>query len=827
MNKKQVNILLIEDDPGDANLLQEILFEKSRALFTVEWVERLQAGLERLTQNGVDVVLLDLSLPDSQGLDTFIKVHNCASDVPIVVLSGLDDETMAVKAVGEGAQDYLVKGEVDNNLLVRTLRYAIGRQQAAEALRESEERLKSTIASMADLVFVLDKHGVFLDYYQPPDVPGLYIPPEQFLGKPFKKVLPPQVANPLEDAINVIAVADRVLQFDYSLKIAGKELWFNAKISMRKDSFNQFAGVTIVARNITERKQMEKSLQENQERLVLAIAGTGGALWEQELDPDAPFDRQPDQAYLSVWEKRLLGYEEDELPHSLAAWDRHVLSEDRAQREKNQQDHFEGRTEFLDHEYRVQHRDGTTRWIHGRSRIIRDEHGRPLRWIGIDWDITTRKTTEEKLQYIASHDTLTNLSNRTLFMKHLQQAIEHAHRHRNYLFAVLFIDLDRFKLINDSLGHLVGDQLLVVIARRLTACVRPKDVVARMGGDEFTILLHDIRDIDEAKQVADRIQSELALPVNLNEHLVFTTASIGITVNTRKYNHPSAILRDADTAMYQAKKRGKARYEVFDTAQLTQVKTRFQLETELWQAFKREEFEVYYQPIMSLPTGQIIGVEALLRWHHPQRGLISPSEFIPLAEETGLIIPIGEWVLHTACAQTMLWHTAGYMPLRLTVNVSSRQFQDQNLPELIAKLLAETGLAGQTLELEIIENGIVKNNDFNIDALHQLRAMGLQISIDDFGLDSSLDCLKRLPLDTLKIDQSFVKGMAGDGDDAAIITAIIAMAHSLNLKVIAEGVATEEQLAFLQAQQCDEVQGYLFSQPVPANELTKLLVKKQ
>ncbi len=442
-------------------------------------------------------------------------------------------------------------------------------------------------------------------------------------------------------------------------------------------------------------------------------------------------------------------------------------------------------------------------------------------------EIAERQRAEARLQHTATHDTLTNLPNRVLFMERLRQSIKRAKQRPKHLFAVFFIDLDRFKLINDSLGHLAGDQLLIAVANRLEVCIRPGDMVARLGGDEFVILLDNIRDISQATNVANRIQNELAVPVNLNGHTIFTTASIGITISTQKYKRPEDFLRDADTAMYHAKSQGKARHELFDTAQHTQVVTRLRLETELRQAIERQEFQIYYQPIVSLTNGQITGVEALLRWQHPQRGLIGPKDFIPLAEETRLIVPIGEWVLHTACAQTRAWHAAGYDTLRLAVNVSTHQFQQQNLPDLIKAVLSETGLA-YALTLEITESVILKDKDkeLALTALNELRAMGVRISIDDFGLGSSLNNLKLLPLDTLKIDQTFVRGMTaspGGGDDAAIITAIITMAHSLGMKVIAEGVETEEQLAFLQAQQCNEIQGYLVSPPVPANELTKLL----
>ncbi len=437
-------------------------------------------------------------------------------------------------------------------------------------------------------------------------------------------------------------------------------------------------------------------------------------------------------------------------------------------------------------------------------------------------DITALKRAQEQLRHTALHDALTGLPNRTLFLGRLKQVIKQAKQCQDYLFAVLFIDLDRFKNINDSLGHLVGDQLLISIARRLEECIRPIDTVARLGGDEFTILLDNIGDISEAERIAERIQSQLALPINLlDQHQIFTTASIGIVSGTQKYNQPEDLLRDADTAMYQAKARGKARYELFDSDQHVQVVNRWQLETDLWRAVEGQEFSVYYQPIVSLLSGQIAGVEALLRWQHPQRGLLTPAEFIPLAEETGLIVPLGEWLLRMVCAQIKIWHKAGYGSLWVAVNMSARQIQEQNVSALIQDILKEAGLTPQVMILEIAEGLASQNIDLSI--LAELKAMGFKLSIDDFGIGSSLVSLKDFPLDILKIDQSFVKGMLTNADDKTIVIAMIAMAHSLNLKVIAEGVETEAQLAFLRANQCDEIQGYLFSPPVPAPEMTKLL----
>jgi diguanylate cyclase (GGDEF)-like protein len=569
MHAKRTKVLLIEDDPEDADLLQEMLSEREADWCEVTWVNRLQLGLARLAANPIDLVLLDLSLPDGQGLETFAKVHAQATEVPIVVLSGLDDEKLAVQMVQEGAQDYLVKGQADSHLLVHAMRYAI-----------------------------------------------------------------------------------------------------------------------------------------------------------------------------------------------------------------------------------------------------------------------ERKVSAEQLRHAATQDTLTGLPNRILFTQRLEHSLQRAKESGDYLFAVLFLDLDRFKVINDSMGHMIGDQLLAAIARRLEACMRSTDIVARFGGDEFAILLDNIQDLGDAIRVAGRIQRELALPVNLKGQKVFTTASIGIALSGMEYDQPADFLRNADTAMYRAKMLGKARYEVFDSSMHTQAVARWRLEADLRQAIERREFCVHYQPLVSLDGGQIVGVEALLRWRHPQRGLLSPAEFIPLAEETGLIWPIGEWALRSACAQARAWQMAGRPHLRVAVNVSPHQLalqtptgQGPNLAQLVREVLNETSLAPHSLEIEITESIAIPEDGSTI--LKELSAMGVQISLDDFGLGSSLACLRNFPLNTVKIDQSFVSGMVCDASDETIITAIIAMAHGLDLKVIAEGVETQEQLAFLRSKQCDETQGNLFSQPLSAGLLARLLLEGQ
>ena len=434
--------------------------------------------------------------------------------------------------------------------------------------------------------------------------------------------------------------------------------------------------------------------------------------------------------------------------------------------------------------------------------------------------------SKEHFRHAAFHDALTGLPNRALLTDHLKLAIERARRRADHLFAVLFLDLDRFKNINDSLGHTIGDQLLIAIARRVEGCLRPMDTVARLGGDEFAILLDGLEDFNVAIHVAERVQNELMQPFNLNGHEVYTTASIGIALSTTGYDHPDNILRDADIAMYRAKDNGKARYELFDTLMHTRAVALLKLENDLRRAIERQEFRVFYQPIVLLETDQIAGFEALVRWEHPERGLVSPDEFISLSEETGLITEIGQWVLHEACRQTRQWQIALQRPLMVSVNLSGKQFVQANLIDQIKHILHDTDFDPRWLRLEITESVVMENAEAAASMLLQLRDLGAHLSIDDFGTGySSLSYLHRFPVTTLKIDRSFITRMGEGDENSEIVRTIMTLASNLGMEVVAEGIETEEQLAQLRALKCEYGQGYLFSHPVNA-ELAGAMVMK-
>jgi diguanylate cyclase (GGDEF)-like protein/PAS domain S-box-containing protein len=477
-------------------------------------------------------------------------------------------------------------------------------------------------------------------------------------------------------------------------------------------------------------------------------------------------------------------------------------------------------------EKRYIHKLGHTVWASLSASLVRDSKTNSSRFIFQIQDITDRKRAEEKLAHDAFHDALTNLPNRTLFIDHLKMAMARSERRKGYRYAVLFLDFDRFKVVNDSLGHLVGDKLLVAIARRLESCLRPADTIARLGGDEFTILLEDLKGSGEAIAFAERLQKSLAFPFKIDEHEIFISLSTGIALSNSEYQKPEEILRDADTAMYHAKSSGKARYAVFDREMHTRAMKRLQLETDLRHAVEREEFFVVYQPIVSLETAQLVGFEALVRWQHPERGLISPAEFIPLAEETGHILPIGQWVLERACWQMREWQRQATqkLPLALSVNLSGKQLAQENITELVKQILRRSGVDPRQIKLEITESVVMESIETATETLNQLRALGIQLSIDDFGTGySSLSYLHRLPVDALKIDRSFVIQMTKNNENAEIVRTIVSLAKTLGMSVIAEGVETLEQLDHLQKLECANGQGYLFAKPLNVEEAHALV----
>jgi len=457
---------------------------------------------------------------------------------------------------------------------------------------------------------------------------------------------------------------------------------------------------------------------------------------------------------------------------------------------------------------------------------VRDDANSVSHYVAIASDISAIKRTEERLDHLAHHDNLTNLPNRMLFSDRLMQAVALARRNKTML-AVMLLDLDRFKEVNDTLGHRLGDQLLVEVSRRLKYVVREADTISRLGGDEFAVILSDISDIEGAAQVAQHFMHAVSEPFEIQGHEIFITTSIGITIYPADSDDIETLLKNADTAMYYAKSRGKNNFQFFTNEINRRIIEKLFIASKLRHALEHKEFQLYFQPQIEVETGCIVGMEALLRWVNPELGDMPPSKFIPIAEDTGLIISIGEWVIQKACRQAKAWQEEGVPILNLSINLSARQFHKQTIVETISRILQETGFDPQHLELEITESVIMQDVDENIRTLRRLKDLGLRLSIDDFGTGySSLNYLKRFPIDVLKIDRSFVMDITSNSDNSSVVSAIIALAHSLNLKVIAEGVETAEQFAFLKERGCNEVQGYYFSKPIQGHRVKDLFKRE-
>jgi diguanylate cyclase (GGDEF)-like protein/PAS domain S-box-containing protein len=564
-----------------------------------------------------------------------------------------------------------------------------------------------------------------------------------------------------------------------------------------------------LAQVLTEKQQMSQALaqiQLSETCYKLALEASADGLWDWQVSTGT--------LLLSPQWKAMLGYAETEIEDRPESWFERIHPEDLYWVKRELTAHLEANSPRFESEHRMLHRDGSYRWVWNRGIALRaaDE---VVRVVGLQTDITHLKQVETQQTQDSVFDPLTGLPNRVALMERLRHAGEMASLNPDYLVSILFIDLDRFKMINDSLGHAIGDQLLCEISDCLSACVRPNDTVSRLGGDEFVILLEDIKTQDNATMIAQRILQALTNPFNLGEREIFMSASIGITFSLDGFHRPEDLLRDADLAMYRAKVQGRGRYAIFHPKMYSSAVALLEMETDLRRAVDRQELELYYQPIVSLRSNRLVGFEALIRWHHPQQGLISPAQFVPIAEETGLIGPMGRWILRQACTQLRQWQIQfpDWPPLTVNVNLSSKQFSP-HLSQQVEQILAETGLEAQYLKLEITESVLMSHAESAIATLTQLKQLGIQLAIDDFGTGySSLSYLHRLPIDTLKVDRSFIQRVDSDGEQLAIVRTIITLAWNLGMEVVAEGVETRKQLAQLQSLRCEYAQGYLFSKP--------------
>jgi diguanylate cyclase (GGDEF)-like protein/PAS domain S-box-containing protein len=684
-------VLLIEDNPGDARLIREMFNEQNSRSIELTHVECMDDAEKYLAEHEVDIILADLGLPDTQGLESVRRTRAAVPHVPLVVLSGQDDETIALQALKEGAQDYLIKGQIEPRELLRALRYAVERKIIEETLYTEKEFAQVTLDCIGDAVICTDMAG----------------------------------------------------EITFLNRVAEKMTGWTRKAATGKPMDEIFRIVDSITRQTTP-------------NLIARTVGADGT-WHLPLDCTLI---RPDGNEISVDDSASL---------------------------------------IHDHEGKIT----------GSVLVLRD--------------VSVARVLAEKVIHSAEHDFLTGLPNRLLLNDRIGQAIGLAQRHM-HLVAVLFLDLDGFKHINDSLGHPVGDKLLQSVAERLSDCVRAPDTVSRQGGDEFVVLLTEVKQAEDVAIAAKRMLQAVERAHSIDDHELHVTASIGVSLYPDDGLDAETLIKNADTAMYQAKEETGRSCKFFRPEMNIRAVERQSIEEDLRRALELKEFTLHYQPKVNLSTGAIIGAEALIRWTSPTRGQVPPLDFIPIAEDSGLILPIGAWVMQEACAQARAWVDAELPKTTMAVNVSSVQFRNENFLEDLFVILDKTGMDPKYLELEVTESVLMRHAEVAASILQTLRDRGVRVSIDDFGTGySSLSYLQKIPLDALKIDQSFVREIGTSPDGTTIVRAIISMGRSLNLRIIAEGVETIEDLAFLKAQGCDEGQGYYFSRPVPANQFAKLL----
>ena len=704
----------------------------------------------------------------------------------------------------------VLMGLVGTGLLVYTVYDIAKRKQIEAALLDAVASQKAILTAIPDLLFELDDDGRYLNIWgQNPEL--LASSKELLLGRTVSEMLPTDAAVKVMAALNEAYERGQSHGQQIQLTTPDGDKWFELSTSL-KDKNSSPHRFIMLSRDISERKKAEEELRQ------------AAAVFENANDGVIITDAQGCILTINQAAQEITGYSQEEVlgkkPSTFKS-ERHTPSFYQAMWQSlNEVGQWRG-------EIWNRRKNGEIFPSWQSISSVRDNSGDVQHYVSIMSDISVVKESQERLQHLAHHDPLTNLPNRLLFNARLKHSLERAHR-ENCRVGVMFLDLDNFKPINDGLGHPVGDKVLQAVAERLAAQVREEDTVARISGDEFAVILEDINDSQDVEDVAAALLSSFEVPLQIEGQKLHVTTSIGISLYPEDGKDENTLVKNADAAMYRAKEQGKNRYCCY-TLDLTEVALkRLRMENDLRMALKRNEFRVYYQPQYSLTTGQLIGAEALIRWAHPEKELVSPVNFIPLAESTGLIIPIGRWILHNACAQTKVWQDAGFHLDRIGVNVAGQQIQGGDIVQTVREVLEETGLTPQCLELEITESFIMQQPSKAITTLGELQNLGVTLAIDDFGTGySSLSYLKRLPIDKLKIDRSFIKDVPRDSDNEAITKAIIALGKSLQLKIIAEGVETKTQMAFVNQEGCDEIQGFYYSQPIPEKDFFELLKNQQ
>ncbi len=673
--------------------------------------------------------------------------------------------------------------------------------------RKWADKMDYILSSITDLYFVLDAEGRFREV-NPRAEQFFRRTVNELLGKNIWEEFPSARDAGFYNQFQRAMTGKQPVHFEGKSNISGH--WYEIHLYPRDGRLE------VYFRDISDRKQAEEALQESEKRFRVVAEAARVMIYE--------IDVLTGEILVLRGLQELLGYRQGEIALTREWWTDALHPEDRdriiAQSEESLRSGKDYRVE-----YRLRHRDGRYIYVQDTGKIMKDGTGRLARFIGGLVDISDRKNMEEEIRHMAQHDALTDLPNRRLFIDILNVELSQARRHKNVA-AILFLDLDRFKEINDTLGHDVGDRLLQEVALRFRRTVRESDTVARIGGDEFNIVLADISRSQDISDIARKVIQSLEQPIVIAEHLLAITTSIGISIYPNDSEDTDTLLRYADIAMYAAKEKGRNTFQFYDPSMNIKTVERIRVESMLRQTLERGELVLYYQPQVELATNKVSGVEALVRWNHPDRGLLAPDQFLPIAEETGFINALDQWAIRTACLQVKAWQNDGPGQLPVTVNLASRCLRSPDELDIIARILEETAVDPHSLDIEITESTAMTDIERTAPILRKLAAMGIRISIDDFGTGySSLHYLKKLPIDKIKIDRSFIRDIATDADDRAIIGAVTSMARKMGIRTVAEGVETEEQLDFVREAGCDEVQGFLFSRPVTASEFEKLIFR--
>ncbi|MCG7200073.1 EAL domain-containing protein [Marinobacter pelagius] len=807
MTDPTLRVLLIEDDEDDYLITRDLLHDVSPSAVELVWRDTMQAGLETLGQERIDVTLVDLRLGPDSGLDVIREAQASGVTSPFILLTGQGDAELDARAVELGAADYLVKGRLDGQTLIRSIRYAADRAAANEDLASSEAHYRLLFENNPAPMYLLqpesgrvesmNRAAMALYGFSTDETPELTITDLQRNSGPVpREGVIVREGSRLEEHITRDGCPLYVELLPERITLDRRPL--------------DLVMVTDMTRQIDNNRRLrllQQCIESSSNGIVIADAQKSDmplVYVNPTFERITGFSR--DEAVGRNC-RFLQGYSEDPSNEQALAEIRKALATGRA-------------TSVVLRNFR---KDGTPFWNDLYLSPIRNDEDEVTHYVGVQSDISHRKHVENQLAYNASHDVLTQLPNRALLEDRLEQACRFAQRHGRTL-ALLFIDLDGFKLINDSLGHRIGDQLLIEVARRLKEVSRNGDTVARVSGDEYVMLLPDLARTEDALSAVEQIMRTLSAPYKVNDENLHLTASIGIATTDGSISQPTELIQQADLAMYRAKQMGRNTFQWFSEHLNTEASYRVKLRNELQDAIDNDRLTIYYQPLIDSRTGKARAVEALVRWEHPEQGLVSPGDFLPLAEETGQIIALGKSVLEQACRDMVRLHAAGFRDCVVAVNVSPMQIRKADFIDTVRDALKKSGLPPEALELEVVESAVLFDADQVIKTLHDLRALGVGIAIDDFGTGfSSLSYIKLLPAGKIKIDRSFIKDVIQDRSDAAITQGVISMAHHLSLEVVAEGVETDAQAAFLRRNQCDLLQGFLFAKPMPMDRLEEYM----